>query len=95
MEPLKAYKIIVRGVVQGVLFRASARNEAEEFGLKGYVKNLPEGNALEIVVTGEADEIEKFIRWCRLGPDFAKVDEVEVNQIIIEKEFEDFKIIYD
>jgi acylphosphatase len=94
MEPLTATKIIARGLVQGVFFRVSAREEALSLGLKGYVKNSADGE-VEIVVSGKEDDIEAFIAWSYIGPVNAKVDDVEVEGIIIDKEFEDFKIIYD
>lgn len=46
-------RIVVRGVVQGVFFRASMREEARRLGLSGWVRNLPDGESVEAVVEGE------------------------------------------
>lgn len=70
-------EIIVSGIVQGVAYRYSAYNKAIGLGLKGSVKNLPNGNVL-IIAQGGSLEIAEFIDWCKVGPPMAKVDEVIV-----------------
>lgn len=72
--------IIVTGRVQGVWFRASAKNEAEGLGLIGFVKNMSNG-AVYIEATGGPLELDRFTNWCTKGPDLARVDDVEVRQI--------------
>jgi acylphosphatase len=66
----------VRGVVQGVFFRESARREAERLGLRGWVRNLPDGR-VEAVFEGPAADVETAVAWCRHGPPAARVDHVE------------------
>jgi len=68
-------RYFVRGRVQGVFFRASARNEALRLGLTGYAKNLADGR-VEAVACGEAPALEEFQRWLQHGPPAARVDEV-------------------
>ena len=48
---MKCISLIVSGKVQGVFFRANLKNKATELGLKGYAKNLPNGDA-EVVAQG-------------------------------------------
>lgn len=73
------HHIIVKGRVQGVCFRANTQKQAINYNLRGYVRNLANGD-VEIIVHGEASSIEKFIAWCHKGPLLAKVKQVIVNQ---------------
>ena len=66
---------MVSGRVQGVFFRASARQRATELGLTGYVKNLPDGR-VEAVACGPAGAIETFAAWLGHGPPRARVQAV-------------------
>lgn len=67
----------VSGEVQGVFFRASARDRALGLGLAGWARNLPDGR-VEIVAEGEAGRIAEFLAWCRVGPPRARVAECRV-----------------
>lgn len=71
--------IIVKGEVQGVFFRATAKEVAEELSLKGWVRNTREGH-VEALVSGTEENVEKFITWCRRGPDKAVVKVVIINE---------------
>ena len=82
--------LIIKGKVQGVFFRASAKEKANDLGLTGWVKNTPEGD-VEIMATGEMDVLERFITWCKKGPSRAIVTEVQL-QSVNEKKFERFRI---
>jgi len=85
------YHIIVNGRVQGVFYRSNTRGKALELGLKGWVKNLPDGR-VEIVVEGEEDQIKKLIQWCRVGPPLAVVRELMVECEPATREFSSFQI---
>ncbi len=87
-----AYKIIVRGLVQGVYFRETARKEAYRLGIKGYVKNTDE-ECVEIVAVGPSDDIDEFVKWCHNGTEESRVDSVEVEIIDIKTDFKDFIIL--
>ena len=65
----------VRGRVQGVAFRAHARNEAQRLRLTGYAKNLADGS-VEVLACGDASAIDELGRWLRHGPTAARVDAV-------------------
>ena len=69
------YKIRVAGRVQGVGFRFETKRMARVYGLKGFVKNLPDGSVL-IEAEGEEEQLRNFILWCKKGPAHARVDEV-------------------
>jgi acylphosphatase len=68
---------VVAGRVQGVFYRATCAHLAREAGLGGYVRNLPDGR-VEAAFEGPDEVIERLVRWCRTGPDHARVDGVEV-----------------
>jgi acylphosphatase len=72
---MKATRFVVRGKVQGVFFRASAREEAVALKLTGHARNLPDGS-VEVVVYGEAAAIDRFEVWLHDGPDLAVVNEL-------------------
>lgn len=73
----KRAHVFIKGKVQGVWFRASTKEVAQRLGLKGWVKNLPDGR-VEAVFEGDEDKLKQAIEWCREGPPGAVVTDVEV-----------------
>ncbi|HEY2394466.1 MAG TPA: acylphosphatase [Rudaea sp.] len=69
-------RYIVSGRVQGVFFRASARDEALRLGLAGHARNLADGS-VEVLVCGDAAAIDALERWLHHGPALARVSGVE------------------
>lgn len=69
--------LLIEGKVQGVFYRASAKEMADDLGLSGWVKNREDGN-VEMVVSGEESKINEFIKWCHKGPRRAVVTNVSV-----------------
>lgn len=67
----------INGRVQGVGFRFFARQTANEFGISGYVRNLPDGS-LEVVAESEEDVLKEFLEMLREGPRSARVTDVQV-----------------
>lgn len=72
---MEAAHFLVSGRVQGVGFRASARQRALELGLAGYARNLADGR-VESFAQGAPEAVEAYAQWLRRGPAFARVDEV-------------------
>ncbi|MEG4403590.1 acylphosphatase [Microcoleus sp. MON2_D5] len=68
-------RVFVSGLVQGVGYRYSTRNQAKYFGLGGWVRNLPDGR-VEAVFEGDQKAVEEMISWCRRGPTGATVSEL-------------------
>ncbi len=68
----------VSGQVQGVFFRDSTREKAQELGLSGYVKNTPDDD-VEALFEGPEEAVEEMVRWCGQGPPHASVENVEAN----------------
>lgn len=85
--------LLISGLVQGVFFRENTRQRAENFGLKGFVRNLPNGK-VEAVFEGEKEKVEKIIEWCKKGPPAAKVYNVEIKWEDFKEEFKNFEIRY-
>lgn len=76
---IRHYNIVVTGRVQGVYYRATAKQMADILGLKGFVRNETDGSVY-IEVEGDEEMIVKFIQWCHHGPDRAEVKYVSVNE---------------
>jgi len=75
-----AKKIQIIGKVQNVGFRYYTKNKAEELNLNGFVKNKLDGSVC-IEVVGEETAADEFIMWCHSGPQWARVDSVQVYDI--------------
>ena len=87
----KRLRLRVEGRVQGVFFRASMRREAVSLGVSGIVRNLPDG-AVEAVVEGEADAVDRLVAWSHHGPREAEVTQVLVTPEAYRGEFDDFRV---
>ncbi|RLE87769.1 MAG: acylphosphatase [Thermoprotei archaeon] len=83
--------IFVKGLVQGVGFRWSMRAVAKRLGVKGWVRNLPDGR-VEAVLEGPEERVREVIEWARRGPPLAVVEDVEVRWEEYKGEYEDFEI---
>lgn len=71
--------LLIKGKVQGVFFRATAKEKADGLGLTGWVQNTEEGH-VEAMATGTENQLNEFIAWCRQGPPRARVADVISNQ---------------
>jgi len=89
---MKRAHVFVSGRVQGVWFRASTRDKAEELSLNGWVRNLPDGR-VEAVFEGDDRAVEEMVEWCRYGPPMARVDRVDIEYEKPQGE-RSFRIIY-
>jgi acylphosphatase len=83
--------MIVRGMVQGVGFRWATEREATKLGVRGYVRNLPNGD-VEIVAEGRRDAVDRLIAWAKYGPSGSRVEDVVVTEQDATGEFGDFGI---
>ncbi|MFB6161964.1 MAG: acylphosphatase [Halococcoides sp.] len=76
MSERRRAHVYVSGRVQGVFFRASTRDRADEHGVDGWVRNLSDGR-VEAVFEGDPDAVEAMVAFCHEGPDRARVESVE------------------
>jgi len=90
---LKGLHAFVSGIVQGVGYRAFTRKVARSLGLKGFVRNLPDGR-VEVYAEGEEEKLRELLNHLKKGPFFARVDGVEYTFVEPRGEYEDFIILY-
>ena len=83
--------VLISGIVQGVWFRANTKNQAEQLGLTGWVRNLSDGR-VEVVCEGEEKDVHSMIEWCRGGPPHAEVAAVAVENEQCSGECSDFTV---
>jgi acylphosphatase len=86
-------RVIVRGRVQGVFFRYSVREMANQFGVFGWVKNRWDG-AVEALFEGDQGRVKEMIDWCHKGPPDAHVQRVDTDREEYLGEFDHFSITY-
>jgi acylphosphatase len=82
--------IKITGKVQGVYYRASAKRKADELGIKGFVRNQPNGS---VYIEAEASNevLQKFMEWCHQGPERAQVQQVETSEAPLQN-FTEFEV---
>lgn len=73
-------RVVIKGRVQGVMFRASCAQEANRENVTGYAKNLLDGS-VEVLLEGDASAVEKVLSWCQRGPALARVEDVEIHNV--------------
>ncbi|MCD6568510.1 MAG: acylphosphatase [Dehalococcoidia bacterium] len=84
----------VYGYVQGVCFRCFTLDIARGLGLRGYVRNLPRGDAVEVEAEGDRQQLDKLLEFLGRGPQTAKVTQVEVRWLDYSGQFMDFSVKY-
>jgi acylphosphatase len=92
MEKQRAH-VQIEGRVQGVCFRMETRRAAQERGVTGWVRNLPNGK-VEAVFEGDTKKVKSILRWCETGPPLARVNKVIVEDETPTGEFSDFSVAY-
>ena len=90
---MRRARFVVRGVVQGVNFRAAAAREAASQGLTGCVWNTDDG-AVELIAEGDAAALEALQRWLGRGPRLAQVEDVQRMDVGGDQRYRDFRITY-
>lgn len=85
--------VVIKGRVQGVLFRYTTKDEANLRAISGWARNLDDGR-VEAVFEGEKDKVDEIVDYCHCGPPEAKVSSVVVTWEDYTGEFKDFYIRY-
>jgi len=88
---MQTIRIKVEGSVQGVFFRQSTQEKANQLGIKGTVKNC-EDDSVEIIATGTKEQLDKLVAWCGEGPPKANVINVTTQELSLQT-FSNFSII--
>ena len=82
----------VSGRVQGVFYRAYTKTQAQELGIKGWVRNVP-GGGVEAILEGERQKVGELVGLMKTGPEGSMISGLELSELKC-KGYEDFKIIY-
>ena len=90
---MKKNHVVIEGKVQGVFFRANMQRVARSLDLAGWVRNMPDGR-VEAVLEGAENNMAAMLDWCRQGPPYAVVRQVEVTEEPYSGDYRDFSIRY-
>lgn len=84
-------QINIKGRVQGVFFRLTSKAVADQIGIKGMIKNLPDGSVY-IEAEGKPFQLKLFLEWCEEGPENAQVEKVVIHKGELQN-YRNFEII--
>ena len=90
--PIVRRHLWVSGKVQGVGYRWATCQQARAGGVKGWVRNLPDGR-VEAVFEGSADTLERLLNWCKDGPPGASVQSLNMIENEPVEGMSDFDVI--
>ena len=85
--------VLISGRVQGVWFRGTTKQKAEQLGITGWVRNTAD-DKVEAVFEGEENKINEMIEWCHRGPPLSKVTDVKIKKQNPTNGFDGFSIRY-
>jgi acylphosphatase len=86
-------QIIVQGIVQGVSYRFFTVDMAKQYNIRGYCRNLSDGN-VEVIAEGDEGMVNEFIKQLKIGPPAAHVTGIDVRWDNTDSEFDNFGIRY-
>ena len=84
-------KCYVSGIVQGVWYRGSTQQQAQQLSVAGYARNLADGR-VEVLACGEQQAVESLKQWCWDGPRMAQVTGVQCHEVQVDPEPQSFSI---
>ncbi|OLB11742.1 MAG: hypothetical protein AUH10_09305 [Gammaproteobacteria bacterium 13_2_20CM_66_19] len=76
-------RCLVGGRVQGVYYRATAARRAQDLGVSGHARNLPDGR-VEVLACGDQEAVLAFVKWLWIGSSASRVTSVEVTDVVID-----------
>ncbi len=88
---MKALHMKISGIVQGVWFRASTKDQADRYGVSGWVRNVMDGS-VEVHAQGDEEAVKNLYQWCRRGPSGAVVESVDAYDVKPEPDMKGFII---
>lgn len=92
-QEMKTVHIIVSGKVQGVFFRDYTLRQAQQLGVSGWVRNLPNGS-VEAMIKGRKGKINTMIEWFHNGSPLSQVTEVRADEVLPIEKLRSFEIRY-
>lgn len=93
VNPLCAVEVTITGRVQGVYFRHETHLAAQERGLSGHVRNMPDGS-VHALFQGEQEKIQDMLAWCRKGSTLSEVKDVNTRTVSVDPALKHFEIRY-
>jgi acylphosphatase len=93
MSEAEARRWLVVGKVQGVGYRYFARQAARAIGVRGWIRNLPDGSC-EVQVAGTADTLQRFREELLRGPRGARVEGIEEERLVQVQAWQGFNIVF-
>jgi acylphosphatase len=88
----KAVRVIIHGYVQGVFFRIFIKENADKMNIKGFVRNLPNGD-VEALFEGDHIDVDNMLKFVKEGPRHANIKRIEVQEKNYSGEYKDFKVL--
>lgn len=78
----RCIKAFISGRVQGVFFRQSTQQQAQQLAITGHAINLRDGR-VEVIACGESWAVEQLLKWLHKGPQMAQVEQLQFEDIQI------------
>jgi acylphosphatase len=91
---MKRVHVWISGRVQGVFFRARTKSAALSLGLRGWVRNLPDGR-VEALFEGDDPDVAAMLEWCRKGPPLSDVRNIDIREEPAGNGLNGFAILYE
>lgn len=88
---MECFEYIIKGRVQGVGYRYFTHKKALEYDIKGYVKNLYNGD-VKVIAIGSNDNLNLFLNELKRGPSLSIVNDIIISKIENCGEYKDFTI---
>jgi acylphosphatase len=82
LSAIIARRCYVSGRVQGVFYRASTRERAQQLGCRGYARNLADGR-VEVLAVGDSAAVDDLVEWLWHGPPAAVVQDVQCADVTL------------
>lgn len=89
---MKHWNITITGKVQKVGFRISTKAVANQLGVVGFVRNMPDGSVY-IEAEGDTFALESLLEFCHEGPEGSEVVSVLVEESLIIQQFQNFEVL--
>lgn len=91
---MRSLRILISGMVQGVNYRYFTKKAADSLGVKGWVRNLPDGRVEALAQAVDEETEKRFIRTLEQGPAYGRVTGIECTQVDDPMKYDSFEIIY-
>ena len=91
---MRSLRILISGMVQGVSYRYFAKQAADSLGVKGWVRNLPDGRVEALAQAPDEETEKRFIRTLEQGPAYGNVTGIEFIPIEEQRIYDSFEITF-